>query len=437
MATLSTARLGSANTYDNAIRIVTARQAALSELQENLTSGKRVVRASDDPTSAAIAERALTRISRIATDQRALESQRTSIATTESTLGDVTDALQRFRELVVSAGNGVHSAAERRTIAQEMQGLRDQVFALANTKDPNGLPLFNALGSALTPFVGPQATAPDYSFNGLPGQTAAGTVNIPFTLDGDNAFMHQPARDQAFNAIVTNTVDGFISTGRTLTTDNVVMTNQATVSAPAAAAQAVAPPNNVPYPKYTVAFTAVDTTTVPGTTTATYTTTEEPPVSGVIAAVTISYPTDTSITVATLPGLSFNITGTPKVNDTITIDSSASVFSVLDDAIRDIGEASNNNASAQAVSQALHNIDIGLARVSNVRGQAGELLNRADRISGNQEKRSIQMEENRSLAEDLDMIKGISDFSNQQTGYSAALQTYAQIQKLSLFNFIS
>ena len=437
MATLSTARLGSANTYDNAIRIVTARQAALSELQENLTSGKRVIRASDDPTSAAIAERALTRISRIATDQRALESQRTSIATTESTLGDVTDALQRFRELVVSAGNGVHSAAERRTIAQEMQGLRDQVFALSNTKDPNGLPLFNALGSALAPFVGPQATAPDYSFNGLPGQTAAGTVNIPFTLDGDNAFMHQPARDQAFNAIVTNTVDGFISTGRTLTTDNVVMTNQATVSATAAAAQAVAPPNNVPYPKYTVAFTAVDTTTVPGTTTATYTTSEVPPVSGVIAAVTISYPTDTSITVATLPGLSFNITGTPKVNDTITIDSSASVFSVLDDAIRDIGEASNNNASAQAVSQALHNIDIGLARVSNVRGQAGELLNRADRISGNQEKRSIQMEENRSLAEDLDMIKGISDFSNQQTGYSAALQTYAQIQKLSLFNFIS
>ncbi|HOE41138.1 MAG TPA: flagellar hook-associated protein FlgL [Rhodoferax sp.] len=437
MATLSTARLGSANTYDNAIRIVTARQAALSELQENLTSGKRVVRASDDPTSAAIAERALTRISRIATDQRALESQRTSIATTESTLGDVTDALQRFRELVVSAGNGVHSAAERRTIAQEMQGLRDQVFALANTKDQNGLPLFNALGSALTPFVGPQATAPDYSFNGLPGQSAASAVTIPFTLDGDNAFMHQPARDQAFNAIVTNTVDGLISTDRTLTTDNVVMTNQATVSATAAAAQAVAPPNNVPYPKYTVAFTAVDTTTVPGTTTATYTTTEVPPVSGVIAAVTVSYPTNTSITVATLPGLSFNITGTPKVNDTITIDSSASVFSVLDDAIRDIGEAGNNNASAQAVSQALHNIDIGLARVSNVRGQAGELLNRADRISGNQEKRSIQMEENRSRAEDLDMIKGISDFSNQQTGYSAALQTYAQIQKLSLFNFIS
>jgi flagellar hook-associated protein 3 FlgL len=34
------------------------------------------------------------------------------------------------------------------------------------------------------------------------------------------------------------------------------------------------------------------------------------------------------------------------------------------------------------------------------------------------------------------MVKGISDFQNQQTGYQVAMQTYAQIQKLSLFDFI-
>ena len=85
---------------------------------------------------------------------------------------------------------------------------------------------------------------------------------------------------------------------------------------------------------------------------------------------------------------------------------------------------------------ALKDIDIGSARVSAVRGMAGELLNRADRISTNQDKRSIQLEADRSRAEDLDMVKGISDFQNQQTGYQAALQSYAQIQKLSLFNYI-
>ena len=88
------------------------------------------------------------------------------------------------------------------------------------------------------------------------------------------------------------------------------------------------------------------------------------------------------------------------------------------------------------MAQALTNIDIGLSKLSSVRGQAGDLLNRADRITTNQDKRSIQLEDDRSRAEDLDMTKGISDFQNQQTGYQAALQSYAQVQKLSLFNFI-
>ena len=48
----------------------------------------------------------------------------------------------------------------------------------------------------------------------------------------------------------------------------------------------------------------------------------------------------------------------------------------------------------------------------------------------------MQLEDDRSRAEDLDMIKGISDFQNQQVGYEAALKSYAQVQQLSLFKFI-
>ncbi len=148
-------RLASANTYDSAQRNLQIRQTTLASLQENLTSGKKITNPSDDPTGAAQAERAMNRIARIATDQRALESQRNAIALAESTLGNITDALQNFRELVVSAGNGAYTASERTTIAGQLSGMRDQILALANTKDSNGLPLFAALGSALAPFVGP------------------------------------------------------------------------------------------------------------------------------------------------------------------------------------------------------------------------------------------------------------------------------------------
>ncbi|ABD71424.1 flagellin-like [Rhodoferax ferrireducens T118] len=409
--TSSLTRLGSANTYDNALRNLSMRQSALSNLQENLTSGKKVVRASDDPTGAAQAERAMTRISRIATDQRALEAQRNSIAMAEGTLGDVTDALQNFRELVVSAGNGVLTSAERKSITIQLQGLRDQVFSLANRKDSNGQPLFSALGSALAPFVGPNAPPQDYAFNGLPGQSASSEVAIPFALDGDSAFMLQTNRDGVYN----------VSLGSGTTN---LKTGPATLNPPTAATGA----------SYTISFTSV--TAAAGNTTASYDIVD----SGSGAAVatgTKTYSTGQSFTVTEMPGLSLTITGTPTVADTVKVESSPSLFSVLDDAISSIGSASSNATASQAVSQALGNIDIGMGRVSAVRGQAGDLLNRADRITSNQEARSIQLEADRSRAEDLDMVKGIADFQNQQTGYQAALQSYAQVQKLSLFNYIS
>ena len=77
------------------------------------------------------------------------------------------------------------------------------MFALANRKDTNGLPLFSALGSALAPFVGPQTLPQDYTFAGQPGQVAGNEVAIPYALDGDRAFMHLPARDGVFNATLT------------------------------------------------------------------------------------------------------------------------------------------------------------------------------------------------------------------------------------------
>jgi flagellar hook-associated protein 3 FlgL len=411
-------RLGSANAYDTALSNIMNRQSSLASLQENLTAGKKVVRASDDPTGAAQAERAITRLARIETDQRALESQRNSIAQAESTLADVSDALQNFRELAASAGNASHTLQERKAIAMQLAGYRDQVFALANRKDTNGLPLFSALGSALAPFVGPQTLPQDYTFAGQPGQVASNEVAIPYALDGDRAFMHLPSRDGVYNATLTTVT----APSHALGTTGVVLTNPALVSGSA----------------YSISISGVDTTSVPGTTTVTYDIAENPNVAGPFSG-SASYPSNTTanIAVTAIPGLSVNITGKPVAGDTIALDPRPSVFSVLDDAIRDIGNAVDGNAATQAVGQALHNVDIGMSRISSTRGQAGDLLNRADRISANQEKRSIQVEGDRSRAEDLDMIKGVSDFQNQQTGYQAALQSYAQVQKLSLFNFIS
>jgi flagellar hook-associated protein 3 FlgL len=412
------ARLGSANTYDIAVRNIMTRQSSLAGLQENLTSGKKVVRASDDPTGAALAERAIMRLARIETDQRALASQRSAIVQAESTLGDVTDALQNFRDLVVSAGNASYTTKEHKGIADQLTGLRNQILTLANRKDTNGLPLFSALGSALQPFVGPQALPQDYTFNGLPGQTASTDVAIPFALDGDRAFMMKPERDGAYNVSLTTVT----APAHAITSSGVQMVDSALVSSASS---------------YTITISAVDTTSVPGSTTVNYDIADTTGATGPFAgSKTYTTTNNANIAVTEIPGLSLSIRGAPAVGDVLTLDPRGSIFSVLDDAIRGIGNAANGNAASQAVGQAINNIDIGMGRVSAIRGQAGDLLNRADRISANQDKRSIEVEGDRSRAEDLDMTKGISDFQNQQTGYQAALQSYAQVQKLSLFNFL-
>ena len=115
----------------------------------------------------------------------------------------------------------------------------------------------------------------------------------------------------------------------------------------------------------------------------------------------------------------------------------SNIFRVLNDAITSITNAPGDNKLAQSVTLALVEIDASLDRLLSARSQAGDWLNRADSIATAQGAKTLALEGDRSRAVDLDMAKGISDFNKFQTGYQAALQSYAQIQKLSLFNFIN
>jgi len=410
-------RVGTANMYDSTLRNLSGRQSTLVDLQEKLTSGKRVVRASDDPVAAAQAERSLTRITRIQTEQRALEVQRNAVAQAESTLGDAIGLVQEMRQLMVAAGNGGIKAEDRTTYANQINSLREQLTEVANRKDTNGMPLLGALGSALAPFLGPQSSSPSYVFAGQPGQAASTGNGLTSTLDGHSAFMFEPQRDGVYTASVST-----IPNGRTLTTDAARATDLSLVTGDS----------------YQIAFTAVGPGSTPDTSTATYTVTNL--TTGVTSApVTVpDYPSNkpVSIAVSGVPGMALSITGTPAVGDTVSLQPSESLFGSIDAAVKGIGGAINNNAATQAVGQALAAVDKGLERLHNLRGYAGELLNRADRITGDQSNRAIQLEADRSRAEDLDMVQGISDFQTAQVGYEAALKSYAQVQKLSLFNFI-
>ena len=122
------------------------------------------------------------------------------MAQAESSLGDAITLVQDIRQLVVNAGNGANTPADRRTIANQILSLREQLLSVANRKDTNGLPLFNGLGSALAPFLGPPDAGPTTPSRG-PARTDRQQRRLdPLTLDGDAAFMFRPQRDGVYHA---------------------------------------------------------------------------------------------------------------------------------------------------------------------------------------------------------------------------------------------
>lgn len=409
-------RLGSANTYDRALQNLYARQSELSNQQEKLTSGKNVNRPSDDPTGAAQAERALTRLTRISSDKRSLDVQRSAITLAESTLGDATGLVQRLRELVITAGNAGYSASDRKSVAQEMTGLRDQLFALANARDANGTPLFGGLGSASAPFTD---SSSGVSFNGVAGQRASSETSVPGTMDGQAVWMNVASGNGSFalSTGTSNTGTLWTNTGQVLTPASLTGHNYTITFSVAGAA---------------TTYSVQDTTTVPATTVL--------PAPAVPPALPAPNPTYVPGQAISFDGLSLVANGAPANGDTVQIvpSTTTNLFKVMDDAITAIADTNlTSSQRAQAVGLALTQVDTGMNQLQAARSQAGEWLNRADNIQSAQEGRTLQLSADKSRAEELDMVKGISDFTRFQTGYQTALQSYAQVQKLSLFNFIN
>ncbi|MCD2512716.1 flagellar hook-associated protein FlgL [Comamonas endophytica] len=398
----SITRLGSANMYDRTVNNLAERQAKLANLMESTSAGKRVLRASDDPVAAAQAERARTRMDRTEADQRALDAQVSIIKEGESTLGLANNALQEFRALMVNAGNGAYTQTERDALVAQLSSLRAQIADHANAADSNGLPLFRGLGSAEQPLQGG-------SFLGQSGQTSSNTNGIANTLDGVAAFMNVP------------TGNGVLAVNRSAASTGKAWTDIGTITDPSAAAAAASanPPIGI---TFSVGADGSTSYSIAGGT-------------------AVPYKSGEKISVA---GMSLTVTGQPADGDSFTIGASerSDLFSVLDSAIAAVRSSVNADGStasgtlAHGVAKALAEIDSGMNRMQAVRGMAGDLLNRADTLSANLSARSVQLEADRSAAEDVDMITALSELKTQQTGYSAALQSYAQIQKLSLFDYI-
>jgi flagellar hook-associated protein 3 FlgL len=140
-------------------------------------------------------------------------------------------------------------------------------------------------------------------------------------------------------------------------------------------------------------------------------------------------------------GMSATITGQPANGDSFQLAPSTpslSVFDTLDKAINDLKTPNRGGTQiAQTNATNLGNLDSVLNQVVSSRAQVGDTLNRIDSVTDRLSAVKLSSVTERSNAEDADMTQTLSDFSQQQTGYDAALKAYSMVQKLSLFNYLS
>lgn len=127
------------------------------KLQEQISTGKQVNLASDDPVAFSDLAMLKARGARLHQYGRNIDVARQRLSLEEASLSQATNILTRLHELSIQGANDTLTAADRKLMSNEVQGLSKSLVALANTQDANGLPIFGGFQSA-QPF---QQATPD------------------------------------------------------------------------------------------------------------------------------------------------------------------------------------------------------------------------------------------------------------------------------------
>lgn len=127
-------RISSAQRLANNQEYLSHAQGRMDTIQQQLATGKKIQRASDDPAGSSLALQHRRNINYETQMRRNIDSGLAFMNATESALIGATDSLQRARELTVQAASDTLGPAERQAIAAEMNQLIRHLAQVANTR---------------------------------------------------------------------------------------------------------------------------------------------------------------------------------------------------------------------------------------------------------------------------------------------------------------
>lgn len=369
-----------------------SRQIGLNEIQRQVSTGRRIATAADDPAGAAQATLLQQSLDRLDNFAKAADTARRRLSIEESVLDKLTNSLDRARELTLQANNGKLDAGSRQAVAAEVDELLKGMIGLANTQDGEGRYLFSGNRVKTQPFTENGSTIMYNGDDGVRFERIGDQRNIAEGHPGSEVFMAIRNGNGTYSiaADAANTGTAFFQ-NPTVTDPSAWVTDN-----------------------YTIAFTAPDA----------YEVTDG---GGAVVTSGAFSPGDT----INFNGAAVVIEGGPDAGDSFNV--APSRFQSMFDTMSTFVTALENGTELNST---LLDLDRALDNVSKVRSTVGSRLSVIDEQGDTNEELTIQLRQTLSSIQDVDLAKAISSLQAQLTSLEAAQKVFAQTAQMSLFRVL-
>ena len=384
---------------------IARKQFDISEIQNQIGTGKRLNKPSDGPAETARVIDLNQAIGSIDQFQRNSIFANQRLGLEDVTLSSVNNTLLRVRDLALQVNSGSQSTETRAIIRAEVEQRLQELLDYANSRDGNGNYLFSGSKNRTEAFT---QTASGVVYNGDQNQLSlkiSSNRTIIASESGYDIFVNikNGNGDFATSSNLSNSGDGLITVGSVL--DNGVFQAH----------------------DFSITFTSPTTFDVVNNTNATTVLAGQSYVSGQ----TINF-----------NGAEVAISGDPQTGDEFLVNASRrqDVFSTLQSFINALQINPANDADqaqlTQTLDRTISDVDNALQNVLNARTFIGTRQNSIDTANIENEGAKIELQTTRSQIEDLDYAQAITQLQLQQTTLQALQGAFAQVRGQSLFNFL-
>lgn len=395
-------RISTGMMFNQSVTAMLGKQAKISQLEQQLATGKRLVTAADDPVASGTAvnlDRALAELEQFGKNANNVQNR---LSLQENALAQAGDLMARVNDLTIQANSSALTTDDRKAIASELDALHESLLSLANSTDGSGRYLFAGTADDSAPF---SVVNGKVVYNGDQTQRqveVAADTRISDALPGSEIFMRIRTGDGAVDAhaAASNTGTGLVlDYGRDASSG--AWTGE----------------------QYSVAFTAADSYEVrdgDGTLvkTGTYT-----------AGESIGF-----------GGLNMRLEGAPAAGDSFQIGASVNkdVFSTLTDLVNALNTdpvtAADKAALQNTLQSSMRDISRASAKMIDARASGGAQLAAIDNAAELRASNEITLKTTLSSLRDLDYAQAIGQYQLEQAALQAAQTIFTQMQGMSLFN---